>query len=123
MKLPIVIGALCCTLSNSVWANDDSRDADIHQLQHDVRVLKREVHRLQDIIASGEYDNRTEIHIGGHDHHDSTKGQWGCYLDDVSAGGVYGTGRSEAEAKGKTLATCKSKGGACFENLLKCSRS
>ena len=120
MKLPVIIITTCCMLSLTAWAHSSDRDEDIQQLQHDVRILKREVHRLQDIVDSGDYDNRPQIHI---DHHDKTKGQWGCYLDDVSAGGVFGTGRSEAEAKGKTLASCKSKGGACFENLLKCSRS
>ncbi len=122
MKLLMVISAVCCALPLTARAHDVN-DADIQQLKHDVRILKREVRRLQDIVSGGDYGNRTDIHIDADKRPDNTKGQWGCYLNDPIAGGVYGTGRSEAEARGKTLATCKSKGGACFENLLKCSRS
>ncbi len=118
MRLCLVTAVICCFLSSNIWAHDDDHDAEIQQLKRDVRILKREVRHLQEAASNGNYDSHPTIHFG-----DSTKGQWGCYLDDVSAGGVYGTGRSEAEARGKALAACNKKGGACFDNQLKCSRS
>ena len=118
MKLFLVTTLICCAISSTAMAFDDNHDSEIQHLKRDVRILKKEVRRLQNIVENGDYNRRPQIHVG-----DGNKGQWGCYLDDVSAGGVYGTGRSEAEARGKALAACNKKGGACFDNQLKCSRA
>ncbi|BDM63369.1 hypothetical protein NFHSH190041_08210 [Shewanella sp. NFH-SH190041] len=91
--------------------SDDMEIAQLKQkvntLQQDVALLRQEVLQLKNLLLSQRGGNATH--------------QWGCYLDDIRAGGVYGTGNSEAEAKGKTLAQCHKKGGVCWESSLKCS--
>ncbi|MBM7071212.1 hypothetical protein JQC92_04035 [Shewanella sp. 202IG2-18] len=118
MKLSIATTVILFCVSSTVWAHDDNQDAEVQKLRHEVRMLKKEVRHLKSVIANGSYDRGSNIQID-----DGTKGQWGCYLDDITAGGVYGTGRTEAEARGKTLAACNKKGGACFDMNVKCNRS
>ncbi|RXJ74311.1 hypothetical protein CS022_04475 [Veronia nyctiphanis] len=89
---------------------------EIFSLRQELQLLRSDILRLESKVHELEKQMKNRDKAG---HKNSNK--WGCYLDDLSAGGVYGTGRTEMEAKGKTLATCKEKGGTCFEMNLKCS--
>ncbi|WP_330924423.1 hypothetical protein [Candidatus Sororendozoicomonas aggregata] len=91
----------------------------------EIQQIKQEVERLKDEIGSlkQQLNQPTESTRNLNINHDANRTQWGCYLDDVKAGSFYGTGSSEAEARGKTLQKCSDRGGACFEVEVKCSQS
>ncbi|MBE8167852.1 MAG: hypothetical protein HAW66_05765 [Shewanella sp.] len=103
--------------STTIFAHPKNTDSEIHQLRQEVKQLHKQVRRLKAVIASHSFGRSEDVH------QNNNRKQWGCYLDDITAGGVYGTGRSEAEARGKTLEKCKDKSGVCFDNLLKCSQA
>lgn len=48
---------------------------------------------------------------------------WECSMDDLTVGGVYGSGATEGEARGKTLKNCNLKKGSCWEHSLECGVS
>ncbi|MGF1726433.1 hypothetical protein [Photobacterium nomapromontoriensis] len=89
-----------------------SDDRVIYELKKEVRMLRKDIQRLEVLILKLSMSDS----IGN-----VNDNAWGCYLNDLNAGGVYGTGRTEAEAKGKTLEKCKRKDGMCFETQLECS--
>lgn len=116
MKLYLAMIMLTlCTLTKPAFADQD-KDLRIEQLQQQVSQLKHKLHQLKQQSNNTTERQRNDININ------SARTQWGCYLDDINAGGIYGTGSTEAEAKGKTLAKCQQKKGACFEMNLKCSQ-
>ncbi|WP_419834431.1 hypothetical protein [Endozoicomonas atrinae] len=79
---------------------------EIQQLRKDIRRLERRVMALEDTDSYG--DNNT---------------RWGCYMNDIRAGGLFSHAATEAEARGKILSQCTSKKGACFDNQITCSKS
>lgn len=109
---------LFIAVSQGVSAHDvaSSTTEELRSLREEVSLLRRDIARLEELILLGQADDFTR-----HGHRKS-RGIWGCFMDDISAGGVYGTGTTEAEAKGKAMQDCKSKGGSCWENKLVCSK-
>ena len=82
-------------------------------LKRENRELRREVQQLKKRVRDLE---ENAFHV-------STSKRWGCYLDDMSAGGLYGTGYTQAEAKGMVLEKCNDRNGVCFETRVKCNKS
>jgi uncharacterized protein YlxW (UPF0749 family) len=97
-------------------ASENSDASALKDIKKQVRILKKDIRKLETLIIklSDKIDD---------DRHTESKKEdvWGCYIKDISAGTVHGTGSTEAEAKGKALEKCESKGGACWESKLKCS--
>ncbi|MCG7498109.1 hypothetical protein MHO82_14660 [Vibrio sp. Of7-15] len=94
-------------------AHDTCDTYAMQELKQEVRELRKDIARLEKLVIRLSNNRNDGKRINGD--------AWGCYLKDLNAGGVYGTGRTEAEAKGKTLERCESKGGICWESNLKCS--
>ncbi|WP_221274654.1 hypothetical protein [Thaumasiovibrio subtropicus] len=92
-------------------------------LKQEVRLLRSDIAQLERLMVELIAKQGTIINLPGRPGKDDSRDNiWGCYIDDLNAGGVFGTGRTEAEAKGKTLAKCKEKGGICFTTRLECSK-
>lgn len=98
---------------NQASAHDVCDSFAMQDLKQEVRQLRKDISRLEKLVLTLSNDRDSGKSRNGD--------AWGCYLKDLNAGGVYGTGRTEAEAKGKTLERCESKGGICWETQLKCS--
>ncbi|QUM77449.1 hypothetical protein HWV00_15160 [Moritella sp. 24] len=97
-------------------ASERYDDIELYQLKKEVRMLRDDIQRLEVLILRSSKKTDKDDVIA-----DTKSGAWGCYIKDLRAGGVYGTGQTEAEAKGKTLEKCEQKGGVCWESNLKCS--
>ncbi|MFD2176606.1 hypothetical protein [Veronia pacifica] len=116
MKKLFVTGLTLLSLSLPALAHADDNSEEIRSLRQEVQMLRSDILRLEDKI----YEMNKKLNSKGKS---DKSDNWGCYIDDLSAGAVYGTGRTEMEAKGKTLAKCKEKGGACFSSNLQCSKA
>ncbi|CAH0533440.1 hypothetical protein VST7929_01308 [Vibrio stylophorae] len=115
--ISVILGALLASFPMLVMAKSDvdtqaQQSAEIRALRAEVKQLRREVRRLERIVLNGQ----------SLDDEDSRSNVWGCYLNDLNAGGIYGTGRTRAEAKGKTLEKCSKKEGLCFDHQIQCSQ-
>lgn len=110
MKFKLIL--VMTMLSTSVFANETGFLMSNAEVREEIRELKREIYYLKQRVSELEGKSRPS----------STK-KWGCYLDDITAGGVYGTGNTQAEAKGKVLEKCNDKGGVCFEMSVECNKS
>ncbi|MFT6984276.1 MAG: hypothetical protein ACJAT7_000062 [Psychromonas sp.] len=98
-----------------VNANEICNETAVHDLKDEVRMLRKDVQRLEILILKLSHTvTDSALSEDGND-------VWGCYIKDIRAGGIYGTGRTEAEAKGKTLEKCTLENGVCFESGLNCS--
>ena len=90
-----------------------SQDMKLKQSLNDIKKELREIRaEIRDIRRY------LEDH---HDNKESENSKWGCYIKDISAGGISGTGYTKAEAIGAVLEKCTKLHGACFENNIKCS--
>ena len=106
--LGLLVVAFAC--ADSAYASDDKEiKALILDLKTEVRMLREEVRMLSRKIDGGR--------SGRHGDHF----KWGCYINDIKAGGISGVGSTKAEAIGKVLEECTAKKGACFESNIKCS--
>lgn len=113
VMLPLMLLLFIGNVRANVGDTKDTSDARVlHELKNEVRLLRKDIQRLEVLIL------KLSMTGSAGDDNDNA---WGCYLNDLNAGGVYGTGRTEAEAKGKTLEKCERKEGMCFETQLTCS--
>ena len=112
--------ALCVVASawalNSVAEPVMVERAELDEIRHELRLLRSDMARMERLLLeSAAYPSAESGAV--------PESVWGCYMKDVKAGGVYGTGLTEAEAKGRTLEQCERKDGSCFESDLKCTKS
>ncbi|KEI71091.1 hypothetical protein [Endozoicomonas elysicola] len=107
MKYLIVLSMLL--LGPGIQAFDTP---EVQELRKEVQQLRKEVRRLEKRVMALEPDTPK-----GHSM------QWGCYLNDIRAGGLFAHAATEAEARGKVLNQCSNKNGACFEQQITCSKS
>ncbi|QUM81632.1 hypothetical protein HWV01_15760 [Moritella sp. 5] len=120
IRMKSLVLAIMVLLSfGKVSASEVSDAAAFKDLKKEVRMLRKDIRRLETLIIrlSDKIDDDEDDTIPT----PTNKDVWGCYIKDITAGAVYGTGRTEAEAKGKALEKCELKGGACWESNLKCS--
>ena len=106
MKYLIVYSLL---LGPSIQAFDTP---EVQELRKEVQPLRKEIRRLEKRVMVLEPD--------------TSKGnsmQWGCYLNDIRAGGLFAPAATEAETRGKILNQCSNKNGACFTQQITCSKS
>ncbi|HFD4029310.1 TPA: hypothetical protein ACF3XQ_004464 [Vibrio parahaemolyticus] len=101
----------------NVYAKEISSKEELSALKNEVRMLRKEIQKLELMIVKLSHSIDDNVLPGNQGN------SWGCYLDDIKAGGVYGTGLTEAEAKGKALEKCNAKGGVCFTSSLSCIQS
>ncbi len=94
-----------------------SHNIDSSELKNEVKQLRIDIKRLEQRIID------LQLSLSNDSTHSGSKATWGCYIDDITAGGIYSNARTEAEAKGKALHKCNLKNGACWENKVKCSVS
>ena len=81
----------------------------IDQLEKEIRLLHVQLDHITLLLGERNPQNSTN------------RDKWGCYVTDIDAT-FYGTGNTEAEARGKALHECKKQVGVgCFEQNLKCS--
>lgn len=85
---------------------------EIRALTLEVRALRRDIARLEEKITAASW--------GAHEPPHNNK-KWGCFMQDIRAGGLSATGSTRAEAMGLLLERCSEKGGACFESSARCS--
>ncbi|WP_144392905.1 hypothetical protein [Pleionea sediminis] len=105
-------------ITASSHSDYESTKRENRYLKKEIKELRADVRRLEGLILNlMDMVEHKPRHDRGH------KKQWACYMNDMRAGGIYGTGSSEAEAKGKTLQSCTKNGGVCFSSDLKCSKS
>jgi len=66
-------------------------------------MLRKDIRRLETVIIrlSDKIDDDDTVPTP------TKKDVWGCYIKGITAGSVYGIGRTEAEAKGKALEKCE----------------
>ncbi|WP_020404963.1 hypothetical protein [Hahella ganghwensis] len=102
------------TMSDAEEYRRYGKEQELRELRKEVRLLRADIARLEDLIIEMHEARQPPVDV-------SLNNRWGCYMNDVRAGGIYGVGATEAEAKGVTLEKCSNKGGACFESDLKCS--
>ncbi|RLV60584.1 hypothetical protein D5018_06450 [Parashewanella curva] len=115
MKYTLVLLLSLCV---PTLAQAQTKDQQIEQLKQEVKSLKHQLRKLKQGLNQPT-DSTQTLNIN----RNANRTQWGCYLDDVKAGNFYGTGSTEAEARGKALQKCSAKGGACFDIDVKCSQS
>ena len=135
-KLTILIAS--CFITTFVYANDPSDNNDlspdkkeIRQLHKDVNALHNDVRKLEALIVQMQdtldaYQKTLDTYKEASSHDQPHKerdadNKWACFMNDLSAGGIVGTGRTEAEAKGRALESCTQKRGTCWEQKLQCS--
>lgn len=98
-----------------VWAHDDGIGrAEFAEIMRELVALRMEVQHLRMLMA-GEGSGAIPAP-------DYVSNKWGCYLDDLSAGGLYSTGATEGEAKGRLLEKCKQKDGSCWAHKVVCTK-
>lgn len=88
---------------------------ELRQLKLEIRALRRDIQRLEERLIFSE----RAANEASHPEYDDKK--WGCFMQDLSAGGLFSTGSTKAEAKGRLLERCTQKKGACFEKKVECS--
>ncbi|WP_419536860.1 hypothetical protein [Endozoicomonas sp.] len=91
-----------------------------YDTQSEIGMLRKEIQQLSKKVR---YLERRVIALEGIDDTGNSNMQWGCYLNDIRAGGLFSHAATEAEARGKVLSQCTSKKGACFDNQITCSKS
>ncbi len=107
------------SIATTVGAEEYYRSGTQHELRElrrEVELLRRDIARLENLVIQMHDSNPPPVDT-------NLNNRWGCYINDIRAGGIYGVGATEAEAKGVTLEKCSNKGGACFESNLKCSEN
>lgn len=109
---------ILCTLSAASYSHQTDDQQDINELKREVLSLKTNLLRLETLML----DTKNAV-LASSMTKPSPRIQWGCYMDDISAGGVYGSGATEAEAKGKTMESCHQKDGSCWEKKMECTVS
>ena len=128
----ITIFIVSCFITVSAYAHDTSNnnyrspdEYELRQLRDEVKELRSDVHRLQQLMVQmqdtlnaykaelSQANNRKK------DDEDTSK--WACFMNDLTAGGIVGTGRTEAEARGRALESCSMKHGSCWEHKLQCN--
>ncbi|OZG74054.1 hypothetical protein BTA51_09795 [Hahella sp. CCB-MM4] len=123
MKLlgTVAVSAAILTSTASVAGAEEyyrsGTQQELRELRREVQLLRRDIARLENLVIEMHDANQpppVDVNLNN---------RWGCYINDIRAGGVYGVGATEAEAKGVTLEKCSNKGGACFESNLKCSEN
>ncbi|WP_428240089.1 hypothetical protein [Gynuella sp.] len=124
MSILISSSALAMNSSEKSFRPSDSRD--VRELQIEVKMLRQDVQKLEALILKMQRTLNTLAedsngNNSGNSSNDDNK--WGCYMNDIRAGGIYATGRTEAEARGKALASCTDKRGTCWDDNLKCTSS
>jgi len=96
--------------------SDDTRSLtqEVIALKVEIKMLREEIIRLGTLVESARQNDK---------HHGASaqRAKWGCYINDIEAGGVYGVGHTMAEAKGQVLKKCSEKEGACFESNITCT--
>ena len=110
-----------CLISIGAFAHqyEEQDEADAQQdVKKELRMLRKDIRRLESIIM-----DLVETIEDGNGSNRSDSDKWGCYLDDLTAGGLYATGRTQAEAKGKVLQHCSDKKGSCWESKVKCNQA
>lgn len=91
---------------NSAHAHDEGATADmIFHLRAEIAQLREEIRLLPQRI----------------NHSSSNAPKWGCYMKDMRAGGISGSGFTKSEAKGVVLEKCAAREGVCFTNDVTCS--
>ncbi|MDD4964336.1 MAG: hypothetical protein PHI11_10520 [Gallionella sp.] len=75
-------------------------ESELHEMRIEIQMLKQEVASFRRGEKAGK--------------------KWGCYIHTDRT--YYGTGYSEAEAKGEAMARCEAGGYACFSSGLTCSK-
>lgn len=85
---------------------------ELRELRSEVRALRRDVARLEERFTATQWGMNEDMF-------DDKK--WGCFMQDIKAGGLVATGSTQAEAKGLLLERCSEKGGACFASNVECS--
>ncbi|AJQ96225.1 hypothetical protein [Gynuella sunshinyii] len=122
--------AISILISTSALAMDSSEKSlrpvdnrDIRELQIEVKMLRQDVQKLEALILQMQRTLNTLADDGSSSNNNNHDNQWGCYMNDLRAGGIYATGRTEAEARGKALASCTEKKGTCWDDHLKCTSS
>lgn len=85
---------------------------ELRELKSEVRALRRDIARLEQSFAAGQWrSDETSLHDK----------KWGCFMQDLKAGGLVATGSTEAEAKGRLLERCTERNGSCFARNMECS--
>lgn len=108
MKVPALL--IACLLPLSVVAQPVVVDStELRAIHHELKRLRAQLDHIESLLNQPPPAEPVAAK------------QWGCYMDDISAGGVYGVGATEAEAKGRALEQCEMKKGTCFEVKLKCT--
>ncbi|MDD1783610.1 SlyX family protein [Enterovibrio sp. ZSDZ35] len=106
-----IVAALLFVFASPSYAFEEDNFFGDHALRQEIRELQREVRQLKKRVSALEREAGNS----------GNSKRWGCYLDDLKAGGLYGTGFTKAEAKGRVLEKCADKEGTCFESRVKCS--
>ena len=104
----LVFSTLAFSSFNVAADNSDIIENKIENLAGEIKLLRNEVKGLSLLLE------RLSVN-------DVTPNKWGCHMD-VLGGAYYGTGDTKAEAKGKTLHSCKKQQKTgCFENKVECA--
>ncbi|KXF82624.1 FtsB family cell division protein [Enterovibrio coralii] len=109
--IKIIIAVVAVFAASSSYAFEEENFLGNNSVRQEIRELQRQVKQLERRVRQLEREQGDS----------SISSRWGCYLDDLRAGGIYGTGYTKAEAKGRVLEKCAEKDGTCFESSVKCS--
>lgn len=110
---------VCFVISMSSF---NAQATDIDSLLSRVTQLEARVNQLEQKVLALQYSQSRSTQVI--EYQPRASGQvWGCYLDDLTVGGLYSTGMTQAEAKGRILQKCKQQGGTCFESRVTCNQS
>lgn len=116
-----IILLLLLSFSIEVYSHSPEKESlvDGRELKVELGKLRKDIHRLESLVR-----DLTYLVENGNSHRlpEKRENSWGCYMDDLTVGGLYAVGRTEAEARGKALERCTQKKGVCWDSKLKCSK-